>query len=149
MAFWRSKARGQVLFGLIACAASGFGIASDHNRGNAVPHGVTVVQAEDVVRLAREHSNLIIIDSRSPVDRKIGYIEDSIALPDNLTTCETLFSRSKSLSRPLVFYCNGVKCMRSQYALHQASACGYTQLYWFKGGYEEWREKGLPVLGGY
>lgn len=137
----------KVLFCLLVFAVSEPGVASEHIDDNGMPLGVAIVEAEDVIRLAQQNRDLIIIDSRTSVDREIGYIEESVSLSDNQTNCETLSKISKRLDRPLVFYCNGIKCARSQRAVRQASVCGYSKLYWFKGGYEEWREKHLPVLG--
>ncbi len=147
MVSWATGRQLRGLFCLVVLAASEPGLASDFADNSAVPAGITVVQAEEVIRLAHEHRDLIIIDSRTSLDRDIGYIEESVALSDNQTNCETLSKISKRLDRPLVFYCNGIKCARSYRAVQQANACGYSKLYWFKGGYEEWRKKRLPVLG--
>ena len=147
MVVWTIRRQLLVLCCLAVTTAPVFSSASTDEESGILPAGVTVIQAEGLIRLARIYDDLIIIDSRSPVDRKIGYIEGSVALPDNQTTCETLAKTNKNLVRPMVFYCNGIKCTRSHRALQLASSCGYSQLYWFKGGYEEWREKRLPVLG--
>lgn len=147
MVVWTIRRQLLVLCCLAVTTAPVFSSALTDDESGILPAGVTVIQAEGLIRLARTHDDLIIIDSRTPVDRKIGYIEGSVALPDNQTTCETLSKTNKNLGSPMVFYCNGIKCTRSHRALQLASSCGYSQLYWFKGGYEEWREKRLPVLG--
>lgn len=115
--------------------------------GEIVPPWVKVIDAEGLITLARSHSDLLIIDSRIERDRDMGYIEDSISLNDDQTSCKTLAAASGArMERPLVFYCNGFKCIRSYRALLKADDCGYKRIFWFRGGYEEWREKGLPVL---
>lgn len=38
-----------------------------------------------------------------------------------------------------MFYCNGIQCGRSVIALEIAKGCGYTRLYWFRGGFAEWK----------
>ncbi len=136
----------QALLGLLALTASAGAAATDRAAHTDLSAGITLIQAEDVIRLARDHDDLIIIDSRTLADRQMGYIEDSIALPDDQTTCDALSKLSRKRDRPLLFYCNGVKCARSHRALQQASACGYSRLYWFKGGYEEWQAKRFPLL---
>lgn len=147
MALWNTGGQFRAFFVLVAIIiVCGDAIAGDQADGNDLPDGVTLIQAEEVIRLARDHHDLILIDSRPPADREMGYIEDSVALPDDQTTCESLSAISPDTNRPLLFYCNGDKCARSHNAVQKASACGYSQLYWFKGGYEEWQEKHFPVL---
>lgn len=142
MALWAAGAQLRAFFAVVVLAVPGITAAAD---GEAPP-GVTVIQAEDLVRLARDHADLILIDSRTPVDREIGYIEDSISLPDDQTNCNTLSRLSNRHDQPLMFYCNGDKCNRSRDAVQKARVCGYSKLYWLKGGYQEWREKRFPVL---
>ena len=45
-----------------------------------------------------------------------------------------------------LFYCNGVKCDRSVKSVNIALGCGYVRLYWFRGGFEEWRRKDYHYL---
>lgn len=107
--------------------------------------GTTRVSAEQVIDLVEEMDDLVIIDSRIEKDRTGGHIEGAIALPDVETTPEKLAQHIPSKSTPVVFYCNGVKCGRSVAASKMAVAEGYSKVYWFRGGWEEWTEKGLPI----
>jgi rhodanese-related sulfurtransferase len=108
--------------------------------------GSTKVTAEEFIELVAKIPNLIVIDSRIPGDRKQGYVEGSISLPDVDTTCGTLGNVVPSKSAPTLFYCNGVKCGRSAKAVKIAVGCGYNNIYWFRGGFEEWLAKGYPYL---
>ena len=115
----------------------------------AVPEaieGVTSVDAEALIELAQHHPHLSIVDARQRGDRQQGYIQDSVSLPDVETNCDSLKVQLPSADAPVVFYCNGVKCGRSVIALQIAKGCGYTRLYWFRGGFEEWKQKGYPFL---
>jgi rhodanese-related sulfurtransferase len=111
----------------------------------AVP-GVTTLDAERLIELAEREPGLVIIDSRVPVDRRQGYIQGSISLPDTETACATLGDSIATRDTPALFYCNGVKCGRSVIAVKIARECGYRKLYWFRGGFEEWKQKGYPFL---
>ncbi len=104
------------------------------------------VDAERVIELAEKQKNLVIVDSRIPGDRKIGYIEHSISLPDAKTNCKNLAKIIPQKTTPVVFYCNGVKCGRSVVATNVALKCGYTKIFWFRGGFEEWQSKEYPYL---
>ena len=108
--------------------------------------GTTLVSAEELIQLFDDVKDLIIIDSRIPGDRKQGYVEGSISLPDVETTCDSLAKIVPDQSAPVLFYCNGVKCGRSAKAVAIALSCGYNTIYWFRGGFEEWLAKGYPYL---
>ena len=108
--------------------------------------GVTKVDAEGVVNLVNKLPSLLIIDSRLTTNRSFGYIEGSIGLPDTETDCQSLGQKINDKNRPVLFYCNGPKCGRSAVAIEVAKTCGYSTLYWFRGGIEEWRNKGYPLL---
>ncbi len=108
--------------------------------------GVTRVDAEAVIDIAAKLPKLVIVDSRVAGDRKMGYIENSISLPDAKTNCKSLAKIIPTKTTPVLFYCNGVKCGRSVVATRTALQCGYRNIYWFRGGFEEWRAKQYPFL---
>jgi len=108
--------------------------------------GTTRVNAEELIELAENNPGLLIIDSRITGDRKQGFIEGALSLPDVDTSCGSLSKIIHKKDTTSLFYCNGVKCARSARAIKIALGCGYTNLYWFRGGFEEWLEKGYPYL---
>lgn len=108
--------------------------------------GTTKVTAEEFIELVNDIPDLIVVDSRIPGDRKQGYIEGSVSLPDINTTCDTLAKVIPAKESKTLFYCNGVKCGRSAKAIVIALSCGYKNIYWFRGGFEEWLAKGYPYL---
>lgn len=108
--------------------------------------GSTIVNAEEFIELVEKTPHLIVIDSRIHGDRKQGYIEGSVSLPDVDTNCDSLAKVIPHKDSPTLFYCNGVKCGRSATAVTIALKCGYNKIYWFRGGFEEWLAKGYPYL---
>jgi len=108
--------------------------------------GVTKVSSEDIFKLFEKLSDLVIIDARITSDRKHGYIEGSVNLPDLETNCRTLAKLIPTKKTPVLFYCNGVKCGRSVNSSKTALKCGYSNIYWFRGGFEEWKSKNMPFL---
>lgn len=107
--------------------------------------GATTVTATRVIELIQSTPSLVIIDSRMN-DRPQGYIEGSVNLADIDTTCETLAQHIKTLSSPVVFYCNGPRCRRSEKAIKVAIKCGYSSIYWYRGGFEDWMNQGFPYI---
>ena len=123
---------------------SGAAIASTENTPEKIS-GTTKVTAEMIFELFETHDDLVIIDSRTAQDRSKGYIEGSLGIPDGDTTPEVLAQNIPTKSTPVVFYCNGPKCGRSVKTSKMAVASGFTKVFWFRGGWEEWSSKGLPV----
>lgn len=108
--------------------------------------GTKRVSAEDVVELVTNTPGLVVIDARKASDREsAGWIEGSIGLPNYDTNEQTLAKHIPSKTTPVLFYCNGVKCGRSVESSKKAVSLGYKNIYWFRGGWEEWMEKGMPV----
>ncbi len=109
--------------------------------------GATRVSAEEVIELVGELDDLVLIDARKASDRaSSGWIEDSIALPNTNTTPESLAKYAADKSKAILFYCNGVNCNRSVESSRNAVNWGYKKVYWFRGGMEEWENKGLPTV---
>jgi len=45
----------------------------------------------------------------------------------------------------VVFYCSGDRCPRSAKACEKALGWGYSKVYYFRGGYPEWKTAGYAV----
>ena len=132
------------LFTAVAFMASAPVFAKEDTPENI--EGTTKVGAEKLIELMQNTADLVVIDSRKASDRAKGYIEGSVALVDTDTNEASLAKVLKSKSTPVAFYCNGVKCGRSGNAAKVAMGLGYTTIYWFRGGWDEWTQKGLPVM---
>ncbi|MDX2457775.1 MAG: rhodanese-like domain-containing protein [Gammaproteobacteria bacterium] len=108
--------------------------------------GTTIVDAEGLIETVTQIPELILIDSRIIADHKEGFIEGSVNLPDIETDCDSLASTVPRLVTPVLFYCNGIKCGRSAKAAIIAIDCGYSNIYWFRNGMEEWQEQEYPLV---
>jgi len=115
-------------------------VADDYLSPDTI-EGTTKIDAETLIQLAQENEDLIIIDSRISSDRHQGFISGSVSLPDTDTNCASLLMLIHSKDSAVVFYCNGPRCRRSDRAIAIARDCGYSNLYWLRGGFEEWRNK--------
>lgn len=111
---------------------------------DSVP-GTTKISAEQLIELVQGHPDMVIIDARKGSDRDKGFIEGSKHLVNTDTTPETLAKVAPNKAAPVVFFCNGVKCGRSVDSAKLALKAGYSKVYWFRGGWEEWTQKGFPV----
>ena len=107
--------------------------------------GATNLSAEQVIDLILAQPELVIIDARKQEEYAKGHIENAVSLLDTKMSEEALAQHVPSKQTAVLFYCNGKRCMRSTNAANKAIAWGYSRVYWFRGGWGEWREKQLPV----
>jgi rhodanese-related sulfurtransferase len=139
-----------LLYGLYCVPASSANHTAAGEAGHIVSpesiDGVIKVDADGLIEKALQMPELVLIDSRVPADRAEGFIEGSISLPDVDTSCATLAQVVPRPDTPLLFYCNGIRCGRSAVAAVVARDCGYSNLYWFRNGMEEWQEKQYPLV---
>jgi rhodanese-related sulfurtransferase len=108
--------------------------------------GVRIITAEQAIELILENPDMPIIDSRKKIEYVKGHIEGAISLLDTEMTEQSLQTISPQKDATILFYCNGVRCLRSSNAIRKAQGWGYTSLVWFRGGWKEWNEKRLPVV---
>jgi rhodanese-related sulfurtransferase len=107
--------------------------------------GATSLSAEEVVQLILTEPRLVVIDSRKEEEYAKGHIEGAISLLDTDMDEEALATTVNGKETPLLFYCNGIRCLRSSNATQKALEWGYSNLYWFRGGWLEWQDKRLPM----
>ncbi len=107
--------------------------------------GTTRITAETVVNLAATLPDLVIIDSRHAEAFAKGHIEGARNLLDNDMRRADMARLAPKPDTPLLFYCDGERCLRSSHAAKLAVEWGYTRIYWFRGGWQEWIDKRLPV----
>lgn len=107
--------------------------------------GTTRVSAEQVAELILSSPRLVVIDSRHNEEYAKGHIEGAINLLDSDMTASLLSKHLAGKDTPVVFYCNGERCLRSSNAAKIAAGWGYRKIYWFRGGWMEWIEKKMPI----
>jgi len=108
--------------------------------------GTIIVSAEDVIEMILADPELVVIDSRKKTEYIKGHIEGAINILNTELGLEELEFIAPEKTTALLFYCNGVRCLRSSDSLAKAAGWGYTNLFWFRGGWKEWTEKRLPVV---
>jgi rhodanese-related sulfurtransferase len=110
--------------------------------------GASVVSATETVELILSQPDLVIIDSRKQQEYTKGHIEGAVSILDTYMQEDDLQEIAPDRSAPILFYCNGIRCLRSSNAIKKAIDWGYTHLYWFRGGWKEWQENRLPIAAG-
>lgn len=109
--------------------------------------GATTVDAPALIDLVGAAPDLVILDNRKPADYNEGHIEGAIRLIDtDITGPESVAKVVPSTDTPVLFYCNGMKCGRAAKAVEKAVSYGYTKVYYYANGMDEWRAQGLPLV---
>lgn len=124
-----------------------FSITAHADKPSAPEHiaGATNLSAEEVVELILNNPELVIVDARKEEEYAKGHIEGAVSLLDTDMDEAALAAVARNKEQPLLFYCNGERCLRSSHAATKAIAWGYHKVYWFRGGWVEWSNKNLPV----
>lgn len=111
----------------------------------SIPGAVTI-SAEEAAELILARPGLIVIDARMNDEYAKGHIEGSINLLNTSMRPEDLQVIAPDKMTSIMIYCNGERCLRSSDAVKKAMEWGYKNVYWFRGGWNEWIDKGLPVI---
>ena len=89
---------------------------------------------------------LVLIDARDTEYYAKGHIPGAVQLRPNDATAEKLAELAPTKETPMAFYCMNKQCPASGKAAHKAAEHGYTKLYKYADGIEDWQSKGLPVV---
>jgi len=108
--------------------------------------GAKTVNAAQVVDLVDKEAKLVIIDARIAEEFKEASIEGAVNIVNTDFTPEAMAKAVPSKSTPVLIYCNGLKCGRAADAVKKAVGFGYTNVYYYALGMQEWKEKSMPVV---
>jgi rhodanese-related sulfurtransferase len=114
--------------------------------------GATVVEASTVAQLLQ--SGATYVDTRNEAEFKAGHVPGAVLVPYHEKSAKEVdFDAGKDSfelaklgpdrNAPLVFACNGPECWKSYKASQAAIKAGYRKVYWFRGGFPEWRSSGM------
>ena len=107
---------------------------------------VVIVTAEQAIEMILSSPELLVIDSRKKTEYLKGHIEGSINILNTQLEREELERIAPDKTKAILFYCNGIRCLRSSDSINKARSWGYSNLIWFRGGWKEWTDKRLPVI---
>ena len=108
--------------------------------------GAKTVNAAQIFDLVAKTPELVILDNRKVEDYAAGHIEGAIRLIDTDVDAESLAKHVKKKETPVLFYCNGVKCGRAAKAAEKAVQLGYSKVYYYALGMDEWNAQRLPLV---
>lgn len=118
--------------------------------------GATVVDAKKVAELLQ--AGATYVDTRTEPEFKAGHVPGAILVPyveksakeADFDPRQDKFDLARAIAdkdAALVFACNGPECWKSFKASDVAVKAGYRKVYWFRGGFPEWRSSGMKYDG--
>jgi rhodanese-related sulfurtransferase len=111
--------------------------------GPAAVDGATTVDVAEATKLFE--NEVAFIDVRKDKDWEAGRIPEAYHLDVKKGFSEVSLSKIVNKNDAVVFYCNGIKCLRSAVATEKAISWGYTNVKYFRTGFPSWRSSGNPV----
>jgi rhodanese-related sulfurtransferase len=109
--------------------------------------GATTLDSRGVIDLILKTPDLVVVDTRKKADFENGHIEGAINISDDDISSEGVIAPIlKSKSSPVLFYCNGPKCGRAANATRKAIAWGYSKVFYYALGVNDWVSNQLPLV---
>ncbi|WP_455209749.1 rhodanese-like domain-containing protein [Kaarinaea lacus] len=108
--------------------------------------GSIKVTAEELLDLKAEFADLVIINIHPGDASQSINIEGAVTVSEQTLSPHTLAALTKDKFTPLVIFGADEHSVHSYKAARQAVSLGYTYVFWFRGGLQEWLDKGMPVV---
>jgi rhodanese-related sulfurtransferase/tetratricopeptide (TPR) repeat protein len=100
----------------------------------------------DVAQAKTLHSQgSVFIDVRGPNNYSEGHIPSAVNLEMSSVLSNESLAKLIDKNDKVIFYCVGKYCPRSAYASAKAVLWGYSEVYYFAGGFPAWKNAGYPV----
>lgn len=103
-----------------------------------IEKGVPVYDVRDGEEYEKAHvPGAISLPYKEASAKEVGFdpVDDQFALN----------KLPKDKNAPLMMYCDGTICWKSYKSTVMAIQAGWKNVYWYRGGFPEWKEKGLPI----
>jgi len=124
---------------------------------NATPTslpGAKIISAAEAKMLIAK--GVPVYDVRDDEEFKKAHVPSSISVPYKEGSAKEVdFDRGddqfalnklpKDKNAPFMMYCDGTICWKSYKSAVMAIEAGWKNVYWFRGGFPEWKEAGLPI----
>jgi rhodanese-related sulfurtransferase len=116
--------------------------------------GATVISAAEARMLIGK--GVSVFDVRVADEYQAAHVPGAISVPykegsakevdfDPADDQFALHKLPKDKNAPLMMYCDGTICWKSYKSATMAIQAGWKNVYWFRGGFPEWKAAGLPV----
>lgn len=99
---------------------------------------------EDVKRLMEAGAALVVEVLNRPYYRKF-HLPGAVNIPVSGDFDREIARQAPDKTRPIVVYCLDEACDASRRAASRLEALGYSRVYDYEGGKNDWKQSGLPT----
>lgn len=100
----------------------------------------------DRLRFFMESGDAIVVDARSVAEYDAGRIAGAVNIPyDELIDYYEKLKSTLPLDALIVCYCESVTCDNSENLAKELGFMGYSNVFVYRGGWQEWEAAGHPV----
>jgi len=132
-----------VLFGIVYNSLSVSGISLSYEPLNLESGAILTI--EQAARLLNEGQTLFV-DTRSKEEFEQGHLKNAKSLPANATRDQIMsFFENIPKDQQIVIYCSSPACNSSRRLAGFLTYLGYTKVFIYLEGFEEWKAKDYPI----
>ena len=106
-------------------------------------NGAKTIQTTEAKRLFDQGA--AFIDVRSNRDWDAGRIPGSVHIELKKVFSEETLAAVTDKNQPVVIYCNSTGCMRSSKATKKAVGWGFSNVFYYRLGYPDWKSSGYAI----
>jgi rhodanese-related sulfurtransferase len=131
------------------------GVASMLNTTPTSLPGAKVIAVAEAKELISK--GMPVYDVRVADEFEVAHIPGAISVPYKEASAKevgfdpaddqfALNKLPKDKNTPFIMYCDGTICWKSYKSALMAIQGGWKNVYWFRGGFPEWKDAGLPIV---
>ncbi len=141
-----------ILFGMVpvvgAMQANSAGDQPNNNfqlpLDKAADQPVHIMNIDDLVKLTKSNTSYVLVDARKRDQYDKEHLPGAVSIP--LSTTDSYASKLNK-DQLIVIYCEDYKSPVSTDSAKEFMKLGFTNIWDYKGGIKEWKDKGYPVYG--
>ena len=100
---------------------------------------ITIEQARNLF-----NEGILFVDAREITEYEDGHIPGALTSDDYMDLTMTI-DEYQGKSKPIVAYCDGGECAKSEDLAYDLQESGFSTIYIFLGGWSEWTEQGFEI----
>ncbi|QLH36409.1 MAG: rhodanese-like domain-containing protein [Parachlamydiaceae bacterium] len=133
-----------ILTGVLILGAFSFMLEAKQTQNQTESHGYTVIHADELKSWYDQSKNMIVVDARSKQYFDGTLLPNAIWLPPD-APAEEIEKVIPSKNALVVVYCWSLACPASKWLADRLVAEGYTHIYKYPEGLQDWMQKGYPT----
>jgi rhodanese-related sulfurtransferase len=103
------------------------------------------ISVEELLRKLDESAAIVLIDALAPMVYAHSHLPGAINLPASSLDRFMIERRLPDRDAEIIVYCSSSDCDDSIVTARELAALGYTNVFHYAGGKDEWRARGLPL----